>query len=129
MDDTVQPLDHADGLGRFFHQAVILDVMLRNFSLPVEPLLRVTEESDPGVVANALDVALGHLDSHPQFLNYRFGYEIGPEIQAGVVELRDRLREAELAGQRVKLTPIWRYHDNQRGEDIVLTQPGTMQEM
>ncbi len=127
VGETPQTLEHRDGLGRFFHLPVILDVMARNFDLPVQPLQQVNTVTDPHTLADALEVALGYFDEHPQFLNYRFGYEVGAEIQAGVAELRDCLRQAD--GQPVRLTPIWRYHDRQRGEDVVLTQPGTMHEM
>ncbi len=117
---------HREGLGRFFHTPVILDVMARNMHLPVQPLQQL--DTDPVTIARAAEAALSFLDSHPQFLNYRFGYQMAQEMYAGVVELRDLARAAAANGQQVRLRPVHTYR-NQQGEEIVETTPAAMHEM
>lgn len=119
-------INHREGLGRFFHIPVILDVMARNMHLPVQPLQHL--DTDPAKIAGASEAALTFFDSHPQFLGYRFGYQIAQEIHAGVVELRDLARSASEDGQRLTLRPVRTYR-NEQGEEIVETTPAAMHEM
>ncbi|HLV36114.1 MAG TPA: lysophospholipid acyltransferase family protein [Spirillospora sp.] len=126
-DGIPKPVIHRDGLGRFFHVPVILDVMARNMHLPVQPLQRL--DSDPRVIADAAGVALSFFDSHPHFLSYRFGYEQAAEIYAGVVELRELARAAAAEGQAITLRPVRQYRSTETGEQVIETTPGAMHEM
>ena len=127
INGAAQAVEHREGLGRLFHVPVILDVMVRNFDLPVQPLQQGTEIHEAKTLLDALDTALGYLKTHDQFLNYRFGYRIGAEIEAGMLELRALLQQA--GDQPVTLTPVHRYRDRASGQEIIETVPGIMHEM
>ncbi|MAS35066.1 MAG: hypothetical protein CL610_13735 [Anaerolineaceae bacterium] len=125
--ETQIPLEHAAGLGQFFHIPVILDVMMRNFKLPLDALQQL--DSDPQAIADAADLALAFLDDHPQFLSYRFGYQDADAIRSSVVELRDQARAAAARGDTLTLRPIHRYRQGENGTEIIETTPGTMHDM
>ncbi|MBZ0304091.1 MAG: hypothetical protein K8J31_30425, partial [Anaerolineae bacterium] len=121
------PVQHAAGLGRFFHTPVILDVMDRNMNLPVQALRQL--DHDPQAVADAAEAALSFLDSHPQFLSYRFGYHEASEIYAGVVELRDLAQRTAAEGHTLTLKPIRTYRRSDSGAEIVETTLDSMHQM
>jgi hypothetical protein len=127
--EVEQTVQHSHGLGRFFHTPVILDVMIRNMKLPVEPLQQIDTWQHPAAIADALSAALSFLDSHPQFLSYRFGYDEAATMYAGVVELRDMAQAADANGQQICLKPVHHYHDQSRGIDVTEIIPGVMHEM
>lgn len=127
--ETEQTVAHAQGLGRFFHTPVILDVMARNMHLPVKPLQQIDRAHDPADIATALAVALSFFDNHPHFLSYRFGYDRAEAMVAGVVELRDLARQLAANGQPIRLKPIRRYHDRTSGTEITEIIPGVMHKM
>jgi 1-acyl-sn-glycerol-3-phosphate acyltransferase len=127
--ETAHSVAHPRGLGRFFHTPVILDVMARNMELPVQPLQHVDTMHDAEAIAQATEVALSFLDSHPQFLNYRFGYAEAAEMYAGVVELHELACLAAEKGQQITLKPVRRYYDSRRQADIEEIVPGVMHEM
>lgn len=124
-----KPLTHAQAIGKFFHRPVLLDVMARNMRLPVKPLQRLDHEHNAQALTDALDTAIGFLDSHPQFLNYRFGYDEALAMYNGIQELRDLMREATKQGYQVTLKPIRRYREPDSGQEIIQTAPGAMHEM
>ena len=117
---------HPQGLGRFFHIPVILDVMARNMQLPVDPLRQIDRTHPASEIADALDAALSFFDNHPNFLSYRFGYADAGDIREGVIELRDIAREANSA--MIELKPVRRYR-TAGGRQIEEIIPGQMHEM
>lgn len=121
-------VEHACGLGRFFHTPIILDVMERNMRLPVQPLLRIGEPQPAAKLHAALGAALSFLDTHPRFLSYRFGYAAAAEIHAGVRELHRLAQTAAQSGQLMQLRPLHRYRRGEAGEVQVL-QPGRMHKL
>src|SRR5690606_13385117 len=80
---TEKTVEHPQGLGRFFHIPVILDVLARNMQLPVESLRQIDQRHPASEIANALDAALSFFDEHPNFLSYRFGYADARDIYEG----------------------------------------------
>lgn len=109
-------LEHAAGLGRFFHTPVLLDVMVRNMRLPVQPLLQVGRPQATAELRAALEHALAFLDDHPHFLSYRFGYADAAEMDAGLRELQLRLNQAAGHERMVRLRPLRRYRPGETGE-------------
>ncbi len=124
-----QTVAHPAGLGRFFHTPVILDVMVRNLNLPVKPLQEFHTIQDAQAIAKSLAIALQFFDDHPQFLSYRFGYDIAHDIYEGVVELRTIALEAAALGQTLTLKPVRRYYNAHTKQHVVETTPHQMHEM
>ena len=127
--ESEHAVEHGQGLGRFFHTPVILDVMQRNMHLPVKILQQIDTIHDPQDLTQALDAALAFLDDHPYFLSYRFGYTESAAMYDGVKELRDITRQAAANGQRIRLKPVHRYRTHKNGDEIVEIIPGVMHEM
>jgi 1-acyl-sn-glycerol-3-phosphate acyltransferase len=128
-EEIEKPVKYPQALGKFFHRPVLLDVMARNMHLPVKPLQRLNQEHDPAQLADALDTAKKFLDDHPQFLNYRFGYDEAAGMYNGLVELRDEAREAAKQGQQMVLQPIRRYRKPESDTEIMEIVPGVMHKM
>ncbi len=116
-------LEHAAGLGRFFHTPVLLDVMARNMRLPVRPLLGVGQPQTAAEMQAALEAALAFLADHPHFLSYRFGYALAAEMDAGLRQLHERVSEAAGRDQLVRLRPLRRYRAAGTGE-LRVEEPG-----
>lgn len=129
MGDKEIPVLHPQGLGKFFHRPVILDVMARNMSLPVQPLQQLGVEHNAARLAEAVEVALKFLDDNPHFLSYRFGYKEAADMYAGVAELRDLARQAAAQRQAISLQPIRHYRRDGDTQEITETLPGMMHEM
>lgn len=129
VEESEVTVQEAAALGKFFHRPVILDVMARNMRLPVRPLQQIGLEHDAQRIVEALDVAIGFLDDNPQFLSYRFGYDEGGRMRAGVDELRALVGAAARSGDWVTLKPIRRYRRADSDKEIVEVVPGIMHEM
>lgn len=117
-------VEHTRGLGRFFHTPVLLDVMARNMRLPVQALLRIDKPQPAAGIHAALGAVLSFLDSHPQFLSYRFGYVEAAEIYAGVRELQGLAQTAAEREQLMLLRPLHRYRRGRRSAEVLVEQPG-----
>ncbi len=129
VEEIEKPMTYPQAAGKFFHRPVLLDVMSRNMKLPVRALQRLSKEHDPKELADALDTAVGFLDDHPQFLNYRFGYDEAAAMYNGVVELRDIAREAAKQQYQITLIPMRRYRKPNSTDEVLETVPGEMHEM
>lgn len=119
-------LTHAEMLSKFFHRPLLLDVLTRNMKLPVEALKQLDTEHDPSRLADAADLSLGYLNENPHFLAYRFGYDQGSSMRAGLTQLRDISRWAEKNDCQVFVTPIRRYKRRGSDEEIVEDKPGSL---
>ncbi len=119
---------HPEGLGRFFHTPIILDVMARNMRLPVQALQRVGGAQSATELHAALGLALTFLDDHPQFLSYRFGYAVAAEMDAGMRELHALAQAAAQSNQLMRLLPVRRYRRGRSGE-LQVEQPGNMHDL
>jgi 1-acyl-sn-glycerol-3-phosphate acyltransferase len=115
-----------DMLAKFFHRPLMLDVFARNLKLPVQPLQHLHDEHDPHKLADAADFVLGYLAEHPHFLTYRFGTDDGLAMEAGLRQLRDIGRWAELQACSLLVTPIRRYRVRGSDKEIVETYPGSL---
>jgi 1-acyl-sn-glycerol-3-phosphate acyltransferase len=94
-----------EALSKFFHRPVLLDVLARNLARPVQPLQRL--DTDPAQLAAAAQEVIRYLtDENPQFLNYRFGYEVGGAMLVGITELRDLAHWAARHGCTLILKPL-----------------------
>ncbi|HEX2906087.1 MAG TPA: lysophospholipid acyltransferase family protein [Phototrophicaceae bacterium] len=113
-------------LSKFFHRPLLLDVMSRNLKLPVEPLQRLKVEHDPTRLAGACQLALDYLHQNPHFLTYRFGYDQGNGMKAGLEKLREICQWAETYSYQVSVTPIRRYKRRGNDEEIVEDGPGSL---
>ena len=118
-------LEYAAGLGRFFHTPVLLDVMARNMRLPVQALQRPGQPQSAAGLQAALAAALTFLDSHPQFLSYRFGYADAAEMNAGLRHLHALSVAAAARGQLMRLRPLRRYRADGDGA-LRVEEPGDM---
>jgi len=117
-------LTRPDMLSKFFYRPLMLDVFSRNLKLPVEALQHLDTQHDPKQIADALQVALGYLDTNPHFLTYRFGYDEGAAMQNGLQQLRAIARWAQEKGYTLSITPIRRYRRRGSEEEIVENKPG-----
>ncbi len=118
-------LTHKEALSKFFHRPVLLDVLARNLERPVQPLQRL--DNDPAQIAAAAQEILNYLTSeNPQFLNYRFGYETGAEMQAGLTELRYLAQWAAQQGTTLTLKPLRWYRMAGSQEEVMEDKPGEM---
>jgi hypothetical protein len=114
-----------DMLSKFFHRPLLLDVLGRNLRLPVGALQNLDTERDPKRLADAAQIALDYLErDNPQFLSYRFGYDQGAAMKAGLLRLRDIARWAEAQGLQLQIVPIRRYRKRGSDEEIVEDRPG-----
>jgi len=120
------PLTRPDMLAKFFHRPLMLDVFARNLKLPVQALQHLGTEHNPKGLADAAQAALGYLDTNPHFLTYRFGYDEGAAMQAGLIQLRDIGRWAEQHGYQLTVQPIRRYRKRGSEAEIVEDQPGNI---
>lgn len=119
-------ITHKEALSKFFHRPVLLDVLARNLERPVQPLQRL--ESDPAQIAAATQEFLNYLtNENPQFLNYRFGYDTGAEMQAGLAELRDLAQWAAQQEATVTLKPLRWYRVAGSKEEVMEDKPGAIQ--
>ncbi|MFN8373422.1 MAG: lysophospholipid acyltransferase family protein [Anaerolineae bacterium] len=116
-------ISHKEALSKFFYRPVLLDVLARNLERPVQPLQRL--DTDPKQLATAAEEVLTYLThENPQFLNYRFGYETGAAMLAGMTELRDLARWAGQQGYSLMLKPIRYYRNIGETEEIFEDKPG-----
>ncbi len=119
-------LTRPDMLSKFFHRPLMLDVFARNLKLPVQALQRLDKEHDPKRLADAVQAALGYLDTNPHFLTYRFGYDEGAAMQNGLKQLHAIGRWAEGQGYQLAVRPIRRYRRRGSEEEIVEDKPGNI---
>lgn len=117
------PLEHAAGLGRFFHTPVLLDVMARNMRLPVQALQEVGQPQPAAALQTALGAALTFLDDHPHFLSYRFGYADAADMNAGLRQLHALLVAAAARGHHMRLRPL-RHFRLVPGGELLVEEPG-----
>ncbi len=117
------PLEHAAGLGRFFHTPVLLDVMARNMRLPVQALQAVGQPQEAAALCAALQAALTFLDDHPHFLSYRFGYAEAAAMNAGLRHLHALGVAAAARGQLMRLRPL-RHFRHAPGGELQVEEPG-----
>jgi 1-acyl-sn-glycerol-3-phosphate acyltransferase len=124
----VPTINHGVALSRFFHRPILLDVLSRNLKRPVGALQNL--ERDGAALAAAAQEYLNYLErDNPQFLNYRFGYETGSAMKAGLEELRDLGRWAAEHGYEVDLRPIRRYRLANSENEVVEDRPGARHEI
>ncbi|NWF70566.1 MAG: 1-acyl-sn-glycerol-3-phosphate acyltransferase [Chloroflexi bacterium] len=118
-------ITHKEALSKFFHRPVLLDALARNLQRPVQPLQRL--DSDPTQIAAATQEILAYLtDENPQFLNYRFGYEAGAAMQAGLSELHALAQWAAARGARLTLKPMRWYRKVGSSAELFEERPGAL---
>jgi 1-acyl-sn-glycerol-3-phosphate acyltransferase len=124
--ETITPeitITQKEALSKFFHRTELLDVLARNLERPVQALQRL--DSDPSQIAAASQEVLKYLIAeNPQFLNYRFSYETGAAMQAGITELRDLAQWAAQKGYTLTLKPLRWYRMAGSNEEVVEDKPG-----
>ncbi|MEZ4669135.1 MAG: lysophospholipid acyltransferase family protein [Anaerolineae bacterium] len=115
-----------DMLAKFFHRPLMLDVFVRNLKLPVQALQTLDTEHDSQKLAQAADVILNYLKTNPHFLTYRFGYDEGGAMEAGLRELRDIGYWAEKEDLKMIITPIRRFRQRGQEGEFVEMNPGSI---
>jgi hypothetical protein len=119
-------ITHKEALSKFFHRPVLLDVLARNLGRPVQALQ--TLDSDPAQIAAASQEFINYLvNENPQFLNYRFGYDTGAEMQAGLVELRDLAQWARQRNYTLTLKPLRWYRMAGSTTEVMEDKPNVKQ--
>ena len=113
-------------LAKFFHRPLLLDVFARNLKLPVQALQALDTEHDPVKLADASDAALGYLKANPYFLTYRFGYDEGGAMEAGLRQLSAIGRWAGRQRMRLVVRPIRRFRQRGKEEEFVEEKPGSI---
>ncbi len=119
---------HGEGLGRFFHTPIILDVLTRNMRLPVQGLQNPGQPQPAEEVRAALAATIAFLDAHPHFLSYRFGYARAAEIDAGVRELHALAQEAAGRAELLRLRPLYRFRRGSSAE-VQRERPGSLHDL
>jgi hypothetical protein len=113
-------------LAKFFHRPLLLDVFARNLKLPVQALQTLDTEHDPVKLADASDAALSYLKDNPYFLTYRFGYDEGGAMEAGLRQLSAIGRWAGKQRMRLIVKPIRRFRQRGKEEEYVEEKPGSI---
>lgn len=104
--DALTP-DERAALGKFFYRPVLLNTFARNLRLPVDGLQQFETQDDPARIGAAAAAIVDYIrNTNPQFFNYRFGYEAGAALLAGLEKLAAVAGEAERRGERLKLKPL-----------------------
>lgn len=122
---TVMPppelaIEHGEMLAKFFYRPVLLDAMRRNLKLGVGALEQIDTERNAAVLGSAAQAALDYLEKdNPFFLTYRFGYEEGGAMQAGLAELRALAAWAESSNCSLHVQPSRRYYLQGHPDEIL----------
>jgi len=119
LEEQLNATDRA-ALGRFLHYPVLLDALGRNLKLPVGPLQRLESAVIPEDLQRACSSILDYLTQNPGFFTYRFGVQIGLEIEAALEKLAEVVGNTAEVGNLsgVRIVPIHRYRDSTSGEMI-----------
>jgi 1-acyl-sn-glycerol-3-phosphate acyltransferase len=124
------PITNADGLCKFIYRPVLLDAMARNLKRDVAALQNYAEVHDSAALMAAVDTALEYLtNDNPQFLNYRFGYDVGAQMTEGLRELRALLAWAGQKQAKIALTFARYYRKEADGPELTQTHPGAAHEI
>jgi len=123
---TELQISRPEMLAKFFHRPLLLDVFARNLKLPVQALQALDTEHDPVKLADASDAALGYLKDNPYFLTYRFGYDEGGAMEAGLRQLSAIGRWAGKQRMRLVVKPIRRFRQRGKEEEFVEEKPGSI---
>ncbi len=123
-------LRHAGALSKFFYRPILLDAFRRNLNLPVRVLEQLQTAPTPVQISRAIQAILDYLErDNPYFLTYRFGYEEGTAMEAGLRELQEVANWAAASNFTLTVRPIRRYCHPDYAEEIVEYSPGAAHKM
>jgi hypothetical protein len=108
--------DLREALGMFFHYPVLLDALSRNLQLFVHPLQEPEQFHEFSQIRKACLEILSYLEENPGFFTFRFGIDIGINVQIALREIANTLEIEAFQGWKIRFDPIYQYNDLRDGQ-------------
>ncbi|MFU8825968.1 MAG: lysophospholipid acyltransferase family protein [Brevefilum sp.] len=111
-------IKHGSAYARFLYNPIMIDALVRNLQLPIQPIKKVEQRSDLVPVIAAWDEILAYLKINPGFFTYRFGVEEGLAAEQALRELRQLALWVSEQEYALTLKPIHRYTNGHTGAQV-----------
>lgn len=111
-------IKHDSAYARFLYNPTMIDVLVRNLNLPIQPIKSVEQRRDLGPVIASWDEILAYLKVNPGFFTYRFGVEEGLAAEQALRELRQLAVWVQEQDYALTLKPIHRYRNGNTGAQV-----------
>jgi 1-acyl-sn-glycerol-3-phosphate acyltransferase len=112
-------IKHGSAYARFLFNPTMIDVLVRNLHLPIQPINQVKDQTDLALLIAAWDAILAYLKINPGFFTYRFGVEEGLAVEQALRELRQLALWVQEMGFSLTLKPIHRYRNANTGAEVI----------
>ena len=110
---------HGSAFAHFLYTPTMMDVLVRNISLPIKPIRDVYHQKNLTGFINALDSIIGYLKSNPGYFTYRFGVEDGLAVKEALTELRRLAEWADQKDYALTVNPIHSYQNANTGAQVI----------
>jgi hypothetical protein len=118
-------IEHGQALAKVLHRPGILKIFHKNLKMPVEPLKQLDEYRNPEDFIPPIKQILEYLKTdNPYLLTYRFGPKQGEAMKMGIEEFLSLSEWANHHNLTLHVTPIRRYFDIEKKEDVEQTKQG-----
>ena len=116
-------------LAKLFHRPMIQKIYRFNLELPVESLELLHTQPSPSELMKASQAILESLngEEYPYLLTYRFGPKEAEAMERSLEQLHSLANWAEENDLSLKITPIRRYYDVEKGEKVVQTRQNVVE--
>jgi len=114
-------IEHGPAYARFLFNPTMMDVLVRNLNLPIQPIKQVILQFDLESLINAWEVILDYLKTNPGFFTYRFGIDTGIAVKDALIELVALGNWAQTSGYALTITPIQSFRNANTGALVIET--------
>ena len=110
---------HGAAYAHFLYIPNLMDVLVRNLHLPIQPLRTVYHQYELTPVLQAWEAILDYLKENPGYFTYRFGVEEGLAVKDALFELHKLAAWANGSGYALTLNPIRHYRNANTGAEVI----------
>lgn len=118
LPESLHPT-HGAAYAHFLFNPTMLDVLVRNLSLPLYPLMDVKKLMDLAPLISAWDAILAYLKINPGYFTYRFGVEEGLCVEKAIKELHQLADWVMENNYALTLKPIYSYRNALTGAEVI----------
>ncbi|MEA3326935.1 MAG: lysophospholipid acyltransferase family protein [Chloroflexota bacterium] len=112
-------VENGSAYARFLFNPTIMDVLVRNLHLPIQPIRSINRQNDLVPLINAWNAVLDYLKVNPGYFTYRFGIIEGVKVKEALKELCRLGVWAQQSGFALTINPIRRFQNANTGAQVI----------
>jgi 1-acyl-sn-glycerol-3-phosphate acyltransferase len=112
-------IKHGSVYARFLYNPTMMDVLVRNLHLPINPLREIFRRSELDDILQAWQSILDYLQTNPGYFTYRFGVQDGLAVKKALVELIKLGQWIQESGFSLTIEPIRSYRNAKTGAQVI----------